>query len=224
MQCNNSPMIRHHSFFKSVLLFAALSLPAAAFSSAADDKAFDSLHFNWKALRLADAIKEVRGDGARVIAVFTEPECGYCRKYEKTLAQVVNVTIYRFLMPLDPNRSRASETVWCAGDTDEQRLEALTVAMQNANLFPSMVIQMIGVGEATGDQKKLDAAVSELMAISGQKPVKTVAKKAIAGFKIRQGMPIGAMGTFAAAAAFQDAPAGTPAPEGNTQISRDERP
>lgn len=131
MQCNNSPMIRHHSFFKSVLLFAALSLPAAAFSSAADDKAFDSLHFNWKALRLADAIKEVRGDGARVIAVFTEPECGYCRKYEKTLAQVDNVTIYRFLMPLDLNRSRASVTVWCAGDTDEQRLEALTVAMQN---------------------------------------------------------------------------------------------
>ena len=150
MQCNNSPMIRHHSFFKSVLLFAALSLPAAAFSSAADDKAFDSLHFNWKALRLADAIKEVRGDGARVIAVFTEPECGYCRKYEKTLAQVDNVTIYRFLMPLDPNRSRASVTVWCAGDTDEQRLEALTVAMQNANLFPSMVIQMVSIGEETG--------------------------------------------------------------------------
>jgi len=53
-----------------------------------------------------------------------------------------------------------------------------------------IVINM-GVGEATADQKKLDAAVSELTAISGQRPVKTVAKKAIAGFKIRKGLPIG---------------------------------
>jgi len=53
-----------------------------------------------------------------------------------------------------------------------------------------IVINM-GVGEAAGDQKKLDAAVSELALISGQKPVKTVAKKAIAGFKIRKGLPIG---------------------------------
>jgi large subunit ribosomal protein L5 len=53
-----------------------------------------------------------------------------------------------------------------------------------------IVINM-GVGEAAGDQKKLDAAVSELTLIAGQKPVKTIAKKAIAGFKIRAGLPIG---------------------------------
>ncbi len=53
-----------------------------------------------------------------------------------------------------------------------------------------IVINM-GVGEAAGDQKKLDAAVAELMLIAGQKPVKTVAKKAIAAFKIREGLPIG---------------------------------
>jgi large subunit ribosomal protein L5 len=53
-----------------------------------------------------------------------------------------------------------------------------------------IVINM-GVGEAAADQKKLDAAVAELTLISGQKPVKTIAKKAIAGFKIREGLPIG---------------------------------
>ena len=53
-----------------------------------------------------------------------------------------------------------------------------------------IVINM-GVGEAAGDQKKLDAAVAEMTLIAGQKPVKTVAKKAIAGFKIREGLPIG---------------------------------
>ena len=53
-----------------------------------------------------------------------------------------------------------------------------------------IVINM-GVGEAAGDQKKLDAAVAELTLIAGQKPIKTIAKKAIAGFKIRAGLPIG---------------------------------
>jgi len=53
------------------------------------------------------------------------------------------------------------------------------------------IVLNMGVGEAAGDQKKLDAAVAELALISGQKPVKTLAKKAIAGFKIRQGLAIG---------------------------------
>ncbi len=53
-----------------------------------------------------------------------------------------------------------------------------------------IVINM-GVGEAAADQKKLDAAVAELTLIAGQKPVKTISKKAIAGFKIRAGLPIG---------------------------------
>ena len=53
------------------------------------------------------------------------------------------------------------------------------------------IVLNMGVGEAAGDQKLLDAAVAELTLIAGQKPVKTVAKKAIAGFKIRKGLPIG---------------------------------
>jgi len=65
-----------------------------------------------------------------------------------------------------------------------------------------IVINM-GVGEATGDQKKLDSAVAELTAIAGQRPVKTVAKKAIAGFKIRKGLPIGAKVTLRKARMYE---------------------
>lgn len=49
----------------------------------------------------------------------------------------------------------------------------------------------MGIGDASLDKKIVDAAVNDLSLISGQKPVVTVAKKAIAGFKIREGMPIG---------------------------------
>ena len=65
-----------------------------------------------------------------------------------------------------------------------------------------IVINM-GVGEAAGDQKKLDAAVAELTQIAGQKPVKTIAKKAIAGFKIRQGLPIGCKVTLRKARMYE---------------------
>ncbi len=65
-----------------------------------------------------------------------------------------------------------------------------------------IVINM-GVGEAAGDQKKLDAAVAELTLIAGQRPVKTVAKKAIAGFKIREGLPIGTKVTLRRAKMYE---------------------
>ncbi len=54
----------------------------------------------------------------------------------------------------------------------------------------------MGVGEAVGDKKILDNAVGDMVKIAGQKPVVTKARKAIAGFKIREGYPIGCMVTL----------------------------
>ena len=58
------------------------------------------------------------------------------------------------------------------------------------------VVLNVGMGEAIQDVKLLDSAVAELALVTGQKPVVTRAKKAIAGFKVRQGMPIGAKVTL----------------------------
>jgi large subunit ribosomal protein L5 len=60
----------------------------------------------------------------------------------------------------------------------------------------SKVVLNMGVGEATADRKILDNAVADMTKISGQKPVVTKARKAIAGFKIREGYPIGCMVTL----------------------------
>ena len=54
----------------------------------------------------------------------------------------------------------------------------------------------MGVGEAVADKKVMDHAVADLTKIAGQKPVVTVSRKAIAGFKIREGQPIGCMVTL----------------------------
>jgi large subunit ribosomal protein L5 len=65
------------------------------------------------------------------------------------------------------------------------------------------IVLNMGVGEAAADQKKLDAAVAEMALLSGQRPVKTVAKKAIAGFKIRKGLPIGCKVTLRSARMYE---------------------
>ena len=68
----------------------------------------------------------------------------------------------------------------------------------NVNQVPrlSKIVVNMGVGAAAQDAKVLDAAVADMAIITGQKPVITRAKKSIAGFKIRKGMPIGAKVTL----------------------------
>lgn len=65
------------------------------------------------------------------------------------------------------------------------------------------VIINMGVGEAVGNPKALDAAVTDLSIIAGQKPILTRAKKSIATWKIRQGMPIGAKVTLRGVRMYQ---------------------
>ncbi|MDD4171436.1 MAG: 50S ribosomal protein L5 [Syntrophomonas sp.] len=66
-------------------------------------------------------------------------------------------------------------------------------AYKNVMQVPKIekVIINVGVGEAIQNPKAMDGAVNDLMTISGQKPIITKAKKSIAGFKLREGMPIG---------------------------------
>lgn len=83
---------------------------------------------------------------------------------------------------------------------DNEVVPKLTEAFQYKNIMEvpklSKIVLNIGMGEAIQNIKLLDAAVEELKAISGQQPVITRAKKSIAAFKLRAGMPIGCMVTL----------------------------
>ena len=64
-----------------------------------------------------DAIKIVRGNGKRRLAVFADPNCGYCKQFERDLTKVDNVTIQLFLYPvLGPDSVVKSRNIWCAKD------------------------------------------------------------------------------------------------------------
>ncbi|MBN8443632.1 MAG: DsbC family protein [Thauera sp.] len=72
---------------------------------------------DFSSLPLAQAIKQVKGNGKRVIATFEDPNCGYCKRLGKELAQMEDVTIYTFLYPiLSPDSTAKSNNIWCAKD------------------------------------------------------------------------------------------------------------
>ncbi|MET0333636.1 MAG: DsbC family protein [Rhizobacter sp.] len=68
-------------------------------------------------LPLKDAIVWKNGNGARKMAVFADPNCGYCKKFEQDLQKIKNVTVYTFLLPvLGGDSPQKSENIWCAKD------------------------------------------------------------------------------------------------------------
>jgi thiol:disulfide interchange protein DsbC len=68
-------------------------------------------------LPLERAIKQVRGDGKRIMATFEDPNCGYCKRLAKDLLKLDNVTVYTFLYPiLSEDSVRKSKQIWCSPD------------------------------------------------------------------------------------------------------------
>jgi thiol:disulfide interchange protein DsbC len=109
---------------------------------------------DFETLPLSDAMKDVRGNGARVLAIFSDPDCPYCQKLEADIRDLTNVTIYTFLMPLvslHPAAHRKAVSVWCAKD----RIAAWQAAMWRGEAVPQMecphpVDRNVALGERLG--------------------------------------------------------------------------
>ncbi|MCU6435148.1 DsbC family protein [Undibacterium sp. Jales W-56] len=71
-------------------------------------------------LPLESALKTVRGNGKRVIAIFEDPNCGYCKRFRKTLQDVDNITVYTFMYNiLAEDSSIKSRNIWCTADRNK---------------------------------------------------------------------------------------------------------
>ncbi|CAG9183084.1 DsbC family protein [Cupriavidus respiraculi] len=82
-----------------------------------EDRVAELNRIKWSDLPLTRAIKWTKGDGSRQMAVFSDPNCGYCKRIEQTFQQMDNITVYTFLYPvLSPDSEVKSKQVWCAAD------------------------------------------------------------------------------------------------------------
>ena len=79
---------------------------------------------DFDALPLKDAFTQVRGNGKRKLAVFEDPNCGYCKRFERDLQKVNDVTIHTFLIPiLSADSVEKSKNIWCAKDKGKAWLD-----------------------------------------------------------------------------------------------------
>ena len=80
----------------------------------------DLNRIKWTDLNQANAFKVVRGNGTRQLAIFSDPNCGYCKRLEKSLQQLDNVTIYTYLIPiLSADSIQKSKQIWCSSDPNK---------------------------------------------------------------------------------------------------------
>ena len=89
---------------------------------------------SFDSLPLESAVKIVRGKGTRRIAMFEDPNCGYCKRFERELAKVDDLTVYVFLYPiLSPESTAKSKAVWCAPDRTKAWLDLMLRDVVPAN-------------------------------------------------------------------------------------------
>lgn len=110
---------RHFIFGHLYDMQTQTDLTAASKQDARPQEQSDRPRLTFHDLPLADAIKTVQGNGARQLAVFSDPHCPYCRQLEQQLLKLDNVTVYTFLFPLaslHPQATAVAQAIWCAPD------------------------------------------------------------------------------------------------------------
>jgi len=84
------------------------------------------LSIKFEELPLDQAIKTVRGNGKRVMVIFADPRCGFCKQFEQNLYKLSDVTIYTMLYPvIAPDSAEISRNIWCAKDPSRAWLDAM---------------------------------------------------------------------------------------------------
>lgn len=102
---------------KAQYLFVGRVLDAKTYQDYTKARVDEISKIKFSDLPLASAMKTVKGNGKRVIAVFEDPNCGYCKRFEQTLQGMDNVTVYTFLYNiLSEDSAVKSKNIWCSAD------------------------------------------------------------------------------------------------------------
>lgn len=98
-------------------LFVGRVIDTATMQDLTQARVQDLKRIKFDDLPLDAALKTVKGNGKRVIAVFEDPNCGYCKRFRQTLEKVDNITVYTFLYSvLGPDSVTKSRNIWCASN------------------------------------------------------------------------------------------------------------
>ena len=109
---------------KSQYLIQGEMIELATGKNLTEQRQNDLNRIKWADLNQANAFKAVRGNGTRQLAIFSDPNCGYCKRLEKSLQQLDNVTIYTYLIPiLSADSAQKSKQIWCSADPNKAYID-----------------------------------------------------------------------------------------------------
>ena len=101
---------------KVKFMFVGSVLDAKTLQNLTEQRALKHNAGRFASLPLDLAFKSVKGNGKRTLAVFSDPRCPYCKRLEKTLTEITDVTVYTFLYPILGGSESLAKAIWCAPD------------------------------------------------------------------------------------------------------------
>lgn len=102
---------------KATVIIAGHAMDAKSGRNLTEERLQKLSAVDWKTLPFGDAITTTRGSGRRKIAVFSDPNCPYCKRFEKDLAKLDDITVHIFLYPvISPASVTQTKSVWCSKD------------------------------------------------------------------------------------------------------------
>ena len=137
---------------------------------------------DFASLPLKDAIVWKQGTGARKLVIFADPNCGYCKKFERDLQQIKDVTVYTFLYPIlggdSPDKSR---NIWCSKDTTKAWRDWMLEGTAPARSMGACDVTALTRNVALGRKHKVNGTPALVFEdgkrVSGALPVDQVEKQ-----------------------------------------------
>jgi thiol:disulfide interchange protein DsbC len=131
--------------------------------------------FDFPKLPFQDAIVVKQGNGARKLAIFADPNCGYCKRFEKDVASLKDVTVYNFLYPiLGADSVNKSRDIWCAKDPAkawrEWMLEGKTPPKSDAKCDAQAIERNVALGKKHNVQGTPAAVLENGVRLPGAVP------------------------------------------------------
>jgi thiol:disulfide interchange protein DsbC len=134
----------------------------------------------WDTLPLDQAVKIVRGNGSRKIAIFEDPNCGYCKRLERDLQGVNDITVYVLLYPiLSPDSVTQSKAIWCSADRGKTWLDHMVrdTAISGDSSCTTPVEKILALGQAKRVHGTPTIVFENGERIPGAVPVSEIEKK-----------------------------------------------
>ncbi|HEY6864876.1 MAG TPA: DsbC family protein [Burkholderiales bacterium] len=111
---------------KVTYIFTGNIIDANTRRNLTEERQSQLLAVNFKDLPLDNAIKTVRGSGKRVMVIFADPRCGFCKQFEQNLYKLTDVTIYTMLYPvIAPDSAEISRNIWCSKNPSQAWLDTM---------------------------------------------------------------------------------------------------